>query len=261
MFISTRGCPKHEGLRQIRDALMKLPRKHLILADSAQLIASKNQKSQLLYPILFFILNLLVCAAFERHLRVDPTTLTLGYFFVAEFVLYCASLLAQYQRLTYQVLEKSTIFPVSSFSALVFCVSSDLRRPVSIVFLLTNALLLGIVYHSSIALFTTTVVIFILLFISIELVFVAWALLIRRNPNPELVLVLSFLALLLTTFVAAEFYGGGPIVSSLPITSWAAQGIVAARVGSTNGVLMSTLLLLGTAAISAFVASTLYRRM
>jgi hypothetical protein len=240
---------------------MKHPPLYLILSDATHLIASRGQRGKFFYPILFFVLNLLVCAAFERQLRVDTTAITLGYFFLLEFGLYGASLLAQYQRLTFQVLEKSTIFPVSSLTTLLFCVWSDMRRPIAVVFFITNVLLLGTAYHVSLGLTLLAVVIFVLLFISVETSFVLVALLLRRSRNPEMILLISFVALLLVTFIVGGFFGGGPVVSFLPVTSWAAHGILAARSANPGGVLLSILLLLGTASIGGIVASFFHKRM
>jgi hypothetical protein len=240
---------------------MKSPTPHLILSGAAQLIASREQRGKFFYPILFFLLNLLVCAAFERQLRVDTTATTLGYFFLLEFSLYGASLLAQYQRLIFPVLEKSTIFPVSSLMTLLFCVSSDVRRPIAIVFLITNILLLGTAYRIGFGLTLMVAAIFILLFISAEISFVLLALFLRRSQNPEMILLICLVSLLLATFVVAEFFGGGPVVSFLPVTSWAAHGIVAARSANLGGVFLSVLLLLGTASISVIAASSLQKRM
>lgn len=260
MFISTRGCPKLGSLPQSENSLMKYVRKHLVLTDAAQLMASKNGKGQLISLSLFSLFNLLVCAAFERHLRSDPTAITLRYFFVVEFALYGASLLAQYQRLTFPVLERSTVFPFSSFAALMFCVWSDLRRPVAIVFLLMNVLLLGSAYSSSVGQVAMTIIIFLLLFITIDIVFVMWALLLRRNPHPAMTLILSFVAMTMIALVLGEFLGSG-IVGFLPFTSWAARGIVAIRAGSLGTALGLCLLLLTTSSISAIVAAALYRRL
>lgn len=231
-----------------------------ILSDATHLIASRAQRGKFFYPILFFVLNIHVCAAFERQLRVDTTATTLGYFFVLEFGLYGASLLAQYQRLTYPVLEKSTVFPVSSLTTLLFCVWSDVRRPVGIVFLITNVLLFGVAYHVSLGATLLVVVIFILLFISVETSFVSVVVSLRRSRNPQMVLLISFAFLLLIAFIIAEFLGGGPVVSFLPVTSWAAHGIVAARSANPGGVLLSILLLLGTASVGVIAATSLQKR-
>jgi hypothetical protein len=239
---------------------MKRPPLYRILSDATHLIASRGQRGKYFYPILFFVLNLLVCAAFERQLRVDTTATTLGYFFVLEFGLYGASLLAQYQRLTYPVLEKSTVFPVSSLTTLLFCVWSDVRRPVGIVFVITNILLFGVAYHVSLGATLLAVVIFILLFISVETSFVLVAVLLRRNRNPEMVLLISFVFLLLATFIVAEFFGGGPVISFWPITSWAARGIVAARSANPGGALLSIFLLLGTASVAVIATTSLQKR-
>ena len=239
---------------------MKNPAPPLILSDAAQLIASRGQRGKFLYPIFFFLLNLLVCAAFERRLRLDSTGTTFGFFFVLEFGIYCAFLLAQYQRLIFPVLEKSTVFPMSYLTTLVFCMWSDVRRPVAVVFLVTNILLLGVVYQSSIGVMLLTAVIYSLLFISVEVSFVSFALVVRRSQNPEVILLICFVSLLLTTFVIAELFGGGPVVSFLPITSWAAHGIVAARSANLGGVLLSILLLSGAATLIAIAASTLQGR-
>jgi hypothetical protein len=134
------------------------------------------------------------------------------------------------------------------------------RRPVAVVFLVTNILLLGAVYHFSISLLLLTVVIYSLLFISVEASFVSFALVVRRSQNPEVILLICFVSLLLTTFVVAELFGGGPVVSFLPITSWAAHGIVAARSANLGGVLFSILLLSGTVTLIAIAARSLQKR-
>lgn len=233
---------------------------HLILSDAVHLIASRGQRGKFLYPIFFFLLNLLVCAAFERRLRLDSTGTTFGYFFVLEFGIYCAFLLAQYQRLIFPVLEKSTVFPTSFLTTLVFCMWSDVRRPMAVAFLVTNILLLGVVYHSSTIMMLLTVAIYNLLFISVEASFVSFALMVQRSRNPEVILLICFVSLLLAAFVTAEIFGGGPVVSFLPITSWAAQGIIAGRSDNLGGVLLSILLLSGAATLIAIAASTLEKR-
>jgi hypothetical protein len=232
---------------------------HLVLANAAQLISSRSQRGRYLYPIFFFLSNLLVCGAFERQIRVDATATSLCYFFVLEFGIYGATLLAQYQRLTYPVLENSTAFPVSPLTTLLFCVWSDLRRPVAIVFLITNILLLAVAYHVSLGATLLAVLIFILLSISVETGFVALAFLLRRSRDPETILLASFVGVLLLTFIVAGFFGGGPVVSFLPVTSWAARGMVAARSSDPGGVLLSVLLLAGTVSICAIGAIFLRR--
>jgi len=202
-----------------------------------------------------------MCAGFERQLRIDATATTLGYFFLLEFGLYGASLLAQYQRVIFPVLEKSIVFPMSSFTTLLFCIWSDVRRPIAVVFLVTNILLLAAVYHISLGLLVVAVVIYILLFISVETSFVLFALVFRGNRNPETILLISFVVLLLTAFVVAEFSGGGLVVSFLPLTSWAARGIVAARSARFDVVLLSIFLLLVDASINVFAATSLQKRM
>jgi hypothetical protein len=239
---------------------MNRPAPHLTLVNAAQLFSSRGQRGRYVYPIFFFVLNLFVCAAFERQIRVDVTATSLCYFFVLEFGIYGATLLAQYQRLTYPVLEKSTVFPVSALTTLLFCVWSDLRRPISIVFLITNILLLGVAYHISLGATLLAVIIFILLFISVETGFVVLALLVRRSRNPETVLLVSFIGVLLLTFFVAGFFGGGPVVSFLPVTSWAARGMVAARSSDPGGVLLSILLLAGTVSICGLAAIFLHKR-
>jgi hypothetical protein len=239
---------------------MNRPAPHLVLANAAQLISSRSQRGRYLYPIFFFLSNLFVCAAFERQIRVDATATSLCYFFVLEFGIYGATLLAQYQRLTYPVLEKSTAFPVSPLTMLLFCVWSDLRRPIAIVFLITNILLLAVAYHVSLGATVLAVLIFILLSISVETGFVIVALLLRRTRNPETILVVSFVGVLVLTFVVAGFFGGGPVVSFLPVTSWAARGIVAARSSDPGGVLLSVLLLAGTVSFCGLAATLLRRR-
>jgi hypothetical protein len=239
---------------------MNQPAPHLILADATQLISSRSQRGRYLYPIFFFVLNLFVCAAFERQIRVDATATSLCYFFVLEFGIYGATLLAQYQRLTYPVLEKSTVFPVSALTTLLFCVWSDLRRPIAIVFLITNILLLGVAYHVSLGATLLAVIIFILLCISVETGFVALAFLLRRSRDPETILLASFVGVFLLTSVVAGFFGGGPVVSFLPVTSWAAHGIVAARSSDPGGVLLFVVLLAGTVSICALAVIFMRKR-
>jgi hypothetical protein len=239
---------------------MNRPAPHLILSDALQLVSSRSQRGRYLYPIFFFILNLFVCATFERQIRVDVTPTSLCYFFVLEFGIYGATLLAQYQRLTYPVLEKSTAFPVSPLTTLLFCVWSDLRRPIAIVFLITNILLLVVAYHVSLRATLLAVIIFILLSISVETGFVVLALFLRGSRNPETILLVSFVGVLLLTFVVAGFFGGGPVVSFLPLMSWAARGIVAARSSEPGGVLLSIVLLVGTVSICVLAAIFLRKR-
>jgi hypothetical protein len=233
---------------------------HLVLANAAQLISSRGQRGRYLYPIFFFLSNLFVCAAFERQIRVDVTPTSLCYFFVLEFGIYGATLLAQYQGITYPVLEKSTAFPVSPITTLLFCVWSDLLRPIAVVFLITNILLLAVAYHVSLGAMLLAAIIFILLSISVETGFVVLALLLRRSRNPGTILLVSFVGVLLLTFVVAGFFGGGAVVTFLPVTSWAARGIVAAQSSDPGGVLLSVLLLAATISICVITAIFLRKR-
>jgi hypothetical protein len=260
MSILTLGCPRHANLRQTENTRMQNPPQFLVFSEAAHLIASRGQRGRFLYPIFFFLLNLLVCAAFERRLRLDTTGTAFGYFFILEFGVYCAFLLAQYQRLILPVLEKSTVFPTSFLTTLAFCMWSDMRRPVAVAFLVTNMLLLGVVCQSSIGVMLLTAVMYSLLFISVEVSFVSFALVVRRSQNPEVILLICFVSLLLATFVIAELFGGGPVVTLLPITSWAAHGIVAARSANLGGVLLSILVLAGTTTLIAVAANTLQER-
>jgi hypothetical protein len=238
---------------------MNRPAPHLTLVNAAQLISSRGQRGRYLYPIFFFLSNLFVCAAFEHQIRVDATPTSLCYFFVLEFGIYGATLLAQYQGLTYPVLEKSTAFPISPLTTLLFCVWSDLRRPIAIVFLITNILLLAVAYHVSLGAMLLAAIIFILLSISVETGFVVLALLLRRSRNPETILLASFVCVLLLTFVVAGFFGGGQVVLFLPVTGWAARGIVAARGSDPGGVLLSVLFLAGAVSVCALAAIFLRR--
>jgi hypothetical protein len=102
-------------------------------------------------------------------------------------------------------------------------------------------------------------IIFILLSISVETGFVVLALLLRRSRNPETILLASFVCVLLLTFVVAGFFGGGQVVLFLPVTGWAARGIVAARGSDPGGVLLSVLFLAGAVSVCALAAIFLRR--
>jgi len=233
--------------------------KSLDLLEADRLLQKKSDKNHLIYPAIFFVFNFLLCAVFENSLKQDISHAILPLFLFVEFTLYITSSISHYQQQTLKMLHMATIFPVSSGGLYLYCLISDIFRPLAFVFLLTNTLFIAIVFHTALFASSLALFFFLLLFLCVEIIFAALALALRKSIQPELAIVMLTVLVVAVTLIASLVFKQQTILSSLPLISWCSNGIYAARSGEYGMVLLNIFLLMLTAGIGIIVGLRLSR--
>lgn len=228
-------------------------RKSLSLLEADRLLQGKSERNHLLYPGIFFVFNFLLCAVFENSLKQDVSHATLPLFLFVEFGLYFSSSISHYQQQTVRMLQMSTVFPVPSGSLYLYCLVSDILRRMSFVFILTNTLFIAILYHSSLFISALALMLFLLLFLSAEIVFAAIAIALRKSVQPGLTLIMLTVVVVGVTLVGSLVFRQESVLASLPLVSWCSNGINAARSGQ-SGTLWPNMILLVFVSIIGVIA-------
>jgi hypothetical protein len=218
-------------------------RKSLSLLEADRLLQGKSERNHLLYPGIFFVFNFLLCAVFENSLKQDVSHAILPLFLFVEFGLYFSSSISHYQQQVLRMLQMSTVFPVSSGSLYLYSLVSDIVRPMSFVFLLTNTLFIGILYHASLFTLAVALLLFLLLFLSAEIFFAAVAMALRKSVQPGIAVMMLTVVIVGGTLVISVVFKQQSVLASLPLVSWCSNGIYAARSGESGIFFLNTVLL------------------
>jgi hypothetical protein len=234
-------------------------RKALDLVSAERLLNQKDDKNFLVYPAFFLVFNFLVCALFERALKNDAYHLTLPLFLFVEFTLYLISSVSRYQRQMLNMLQKTTIYPVSSTSLYLYSIISDLFRPMAFVFLLTNALFIIVLFHASFFTSALALFFFLLLFLAVEVFFAMVASALQKSAHAGLALSMMVILFVSITLIISLVFHQRGLLSSLPLVSWCSNGIYGACSGDSGIVWLNMLLLVLGGGTFVVIGMGIYR--
>lgn len=220
--------------------------RHLLSVDA---VRHHSYRRQRLYPMAAALLNLFFCASFERYLSNDAGGFYLSLFLLLEATVYSLFTLTHFFSVSFEILSKSRIFPVTPVDRLLFVIVSDLRLPMVIAFVTTTTFFLVILFRDTFWSAFSTVVILALLFVTLE-VFLSTVMLTftRRSLSPAGIVVM-LLFVLFSALTGSLVFRYETLISSIPFIRWTADGMIAAAHGEAGGVMSSMAWLASTAGV------------
>jgi hypothetical protein len=164
----------------------------------------------------------------ERYLRHDPSSHALRLYLFSLMCITCALSAAHFTGVTREILRRTAVFPVSGRSRFTFVALGTLFNPVSIAFLLSGGLSVGILFGQTLLARALSVANFAALVFLAQLhTIVALLLPISRQRSAVLAGSGLMLVLLLPPGISILLDNPG----SIPVLGWAVAGIQAATAG------------------------------
>ncbi len=193
------------------------------------LLAAERQKSGVesyFFPALAGVINLVICSYCESAVRRDATAMALFLFFEGAVVLALSA--AQLSSTTMEMLSKSRIFPVTSWSRLRFGIIADLRRPVMIAVIGSTALFLIVLCRHSLLQAIAAPIVFVVFAVVTEMVFVVFMLISSRHAVPIGGILALIAVAVIATFFATMILHLDLILALNPLVFWTSGSINAA---------------------------------
>ena len=186
-----------------------------------------------LYPIFAALLNLIFCGYMDQFLQSDPDGyyLSLFLFIQSSFLVFIST--GNFIRGGQEILMKTTIFPTTPLSRMLFVLSSNVKHPLSFVLLATNVLFMIVVYHSSAGVIIGVVSFFLLTVLAVEIVVSAASLVLAKRSRPMIGVIMGGVGLLGIVLVFSVVFQATTLLTSMPVIAWATGGIIALQSGDS----------------------------
>ena len=196
---------------------------------------SGSYRTTRLYPAAFGILNLFFCAYFERYLKHDASGFYLSIFLLIEAVLYVTISSTSFFTVSFEILSKTRIFPTASMDRLLFVIKSNIRRPLLLALLFTNAFFLMLLFRDTFWHGLVAAFVFSLLIATCEILLSVTMLILMRRSVPLGSAVALFAAIVFSIFIGSIVFHFDTLISSIPLIRWTVGGILAATQGEISG--------------------------
>lgn len=203
-----------------------------------------------LYPAAAAILNLAVCAYFERYLKNDATGFYLSVFLFLEANIYIVVSSTNFFTVAFEILSKSRIFPTTPTDRLVFVIASNLRRPIVLSLVGTNVFFMIILFRSTFWQASLAALFAVFMLAAIETVLSAVLLVLTRRALPLGSVVFVLALLLLTVCIGSLVFHFETLIASIPLIRWTVNGILAATRADVKAVIANIAWLASTAVLA-----------
>ncbi len=215
--------------------------------------ASYDSTGIRLYPAFVGILNLFFCAYMEQYLKNDPQGHYLSLFLLIEYSIVALISVGTFMRSMNELIFKSSVFPSTPLSYLMFVIVGFFRKPV-VAALIGGTILFLIVPFASAPFSALLCMVFaVVAFLDIELIVAVLCLRLTRSAQPVAgIAILCVYALIGVVFAAIIFHVNA-LLDAAPIVSWTVQGIIAIRNGALASAGAPALALLLTLAAALFL--------
>jgi len=134
-----------------------------------------------------------------------------------------------FMRSGIEILSKTSIFPTTSWSRLLFVLIEFLRKPASIALWLTTILFFIVVFYHSFGVVSMAVVLYALLVLSVLCFTAVVCLKLARSSQPLAGFAIVCVFVTIVILASSMIFHVRTLVASLPLLSWTAGGIIAAQ--------------------------------
>jgi hypothetical protein len=206
-----------------------------------RLVVSPRAK---LYAVALSFINLFPSGFAERFLKDDPTGYYLSLFLFIHSAVYSLFALSYFTSSSQEILYKVKIFPTSSLSRLIFIVVGFLLHPLSVALLASNIFFFAVLFRNAAPVAVTAIVLYLLLMVCIS-VLVSTIFLYLESKNQSARIALVIVALLTFVIITSTLvFHAESFVIGVPLVSWCANGIQAAKAGDVINVAKNSIVLL-----------------
>ena len=185
------------------------------------------------HPPIIAAINLVFCVYFERYLRNDIGSYYLSLFIFLESSTWILLMIGYFVRSLNFILVKTAVFPVTSMSRYFFVLLASLRKPVMVGLWLTNLLFLAVLYHRSLVLAVSALVLysFMLLVLSAATASVLFFFVRLSRPatGVGVLVVLGIMVLIGGTYL----FHASSLVGNVPIIVQTTSALAAIQQGET----------------------------
>ena len=170
------------------------------------------------HPPIIAVINLAFCVYFEHYLRNDVEAYYLSLFIFLESCTWILLMIGYFVRSLNPILVRTAVFPVAPMSRYVFVLAAGVRRPVMVGLWLSNLLFLAVLYHRSLVLAVSALVLysFMLLVFSAATASVLFFFVRLSRPatGVGVLVVLGFIVLIGGTYLfhASSLVGNMPVI-------------------------------------------------
>lgn len=195
------------------------------------------------HPVILGILNLFFCGYVDQFLQHDVDGHYLSLFFFVEAALLILVAITAFVRSGSEIIHKSTVFPSTSTSRLLFVFWGNLRRSASIALWLTTGIFVVVFYSATWLIAIGALMVFVLMVLAIEMLTAGLCLWLTKSSHPIMGFAVVSMLVVFGMMISSVIFRQNTLLSSMPILSFAVDAIVAMqRVAIRNYVINAVLL-------------------
>ena len=195
-------------------------------------------------PFVFAFINLLFCVYYDQFLRGDADGHYLQLLFFVNASFFAAMVVGFFIQSNTEILLKTSIFPTTGWNRFLFVVLSTCRRPFVFSLWSTTSLFLLVFYRRNMLVMCSSVIIFTLMLLDLLIIAsVLFLVGVRSSRSLSIgapVLILGAVGIL----VSSVMFQIKSLLTTIPVLSWAADGILAAQRADTRALILNLTLLL-----------------
>ncbi len=198
-----------------------------------------------MHPPLLAVLNMIFCGYMDQYIRKDRGGSFLALFLFIEVSLVVLAELSFLVR-GGDIIRKTTIFPTTPLSRILFTVWGSIRRPASIALWSTALFFMIVLRFPSWPLSTAAVAATFLLIADAELIIGILSLWITRSSLPMTSLGVVVILGITAALILSVVFGQAALLSSVPILSFSVNAMAGAETGDLSRCFLSCGLLVAT---------------
>lgn len=228
---------------------MNIP-SYLISVEKKKMTSTQGRVQ--IFPFVFAFINILLCSYFDQYLQNDPDGYYLQLFLFVQASVGVLFAVGFYKQGIEEVLLKTQIFPVSSWNRFFYIVKCNLRRPLSMAWILTTALFFLVFYRQERVIAFAAILFFLLIILVIETAVAAVILLSKKSYYTVSGLGVLVVFLLFGILVSSIIFNYHAALIKIPVVSWATAGILAVQKSDITSAGVNALLFLLIPGIAIF---------
>ncbi|HTK81216.1 MAG TPA: hypothetical protein VL633_02910 [Bacteroidota bacterium] len=223
---------------------------YLLALDNRK--GTSDEKRIRLFAGFLGLVNLIFCSYMDHLLRRENDGRMLGMLLFVELAAIAILTIGAFNKSGPEILWKSSLYPVSSFTRLSFVIISSMRRPSCRALWLTTAIFFLVYYHTVPVVAVMSVILYSLAVVTIIILVSALCAMFAKRSQPVLGLTAISAVVIIGVLFASFVLRAHLVISSMPLVAWTANGILDAQRGQWGAALLHTLCTLATAGVILF---------
>jgi hypothetical protein len=190
---------------------------------------SEEYKRVRTFPVLLGVINLLFCSYMDHFLKQDVGGHYLSLLLFVECSMFVLITVGSFSKSGIEILSKSSVFPTSPWSRLLFVLLSFLRKPAILMLLLTTIIFFVVLFFSSFVVASLALLLYVLLILNVLVLTAVACVKISASAQPIVSIAVVGVFVIIVVLINSIVFHFTVLLGSLPVLSWAVKGIVAVR--------------------------------